>query len=157
MTETEISRLTISLLEISDRAERQHTAMLAIAAWMETYPPEQRHTELTPRSAISPIPSGRQISMRSVLRQRTSPSVAIKRNAHHTHPIPVPPVGCRPDLPYLLRRHTPHSPARLHPLAIVHNEQTDSCIRVIAFLRPTRDRVPAHVGTTPEHRSVSPA
>jgi hypothetical protein len=47
MTETEISTLTIPLLEMCDRAGRQHIAMLAIAGLMETYPPEQRHTELT--------------------------------------------------------------------------------------------------------------
>ena len=55
-------------------------------------------------SAISPQPSGRQISIRSVLRQRASPSVAINRN---THRIPVPPVGYRPDRPYPLCRNTP--------------------------------------------------
>ena len=57
-----------------------------------------------PGSAISQRPSGRQISIRSVLRQRASPSVAINRN---THRIPVPPVGYRPDRPYPLCRHTP--------------------------------------------------
>ena len=45
-----------------------------------------------------------QISIRSVLRQRAPSPVAINRN---THRIPVPPVGYRPDRPYLLPRHTP--------------------------------------------------
>ena len=51
--------------------------------------------KVNPRSAISPRPSGRQISIRSV-RQTAgiSHSVAINLN---THRIPVPPVGYRPD------------------------------------------------------------
>jgi hypothetical protein len=47
MTETEVSMLTIPLLEMCDRTGRQHIAMLAMAAWMETYSPEQRQSELT--------------------------------------------------------------------------------------------------------------
>ena len=46
-----------------------------------------------PRFAISPRPSGRQISIRSVLRQRASSPVVINRN---THRIRVPPVDYRP-------------------------------------------------------------
>jgi hypothetical protein len=52
-----------------------------------------------------------------VLRQRASPSVAINRN---THRIPVPPVGYRPDRPYLQCRHTPilrTLPPHQHPFA----------------------------------------
>jgi hypothetical protein len=47
MTETEISMLTIPLLEMCNRAGRQHIAMLAMAAWMETFPQKLRFAELT--------------------------------------------------------------------------------------------------------------
>jgi hypothetical protein len=52
----------------------------------------------------SPRPSGRQLSIRSVLRQRPSSPVVINRNNHR---IPVPPVGYRPDRSCLPCRHTP--------------------------------------------------
>jgi hypothetical protein len=45
----------------------------------------------------------RQISNRSVLRQRAPSPVTINRNTHRT---PVPPVGYPPDRPYPLCRHT---------------------------------------------------
>ena len=51
------------------------------------------------------LPAGK-ISIRSVLRQRASPSVAINRN---THRIPVPPVGHRPRLTVLSVSSYPHS------------------------------------------------
>ena len=63
-----------------------------------------RVLQVAPRFAISPRPSGRQISIRSVLRQRASSPVVINRN---THRIPVPPLGYRPDQSYLPCRHTP--------------------------------------------------
>ncbi len=55
--------------------------------------------KVNPRSAISPRPSGRwQIPIRSVLRQRASPSIAINRNTHRI-PVPRSATSTRPTVP----------------------------------------------------------
>jgi hypothetical protein len=47
MTEKEISQLVIPLLELCDRAGREHIAGLAMAAWIDTFPANERGYAMT--------------------------------------------------------------------------------------------------------------
>jgi hypothetical protein len=74
--------------------------------------------KLNPRSAISPIPSGRQISIRSVLGQRASSPIAINRNTlPFASPFPrsaIDPTDRTPVSSYPHSLDTPPSQADIH-------------------------------------------
>ena len=86
-----------------------------LCPWRSTYPKTSPLVERLPEAAwlrarsnpgsryCQDLPAG-QISIRSVLRQRSSSPVAINRN---THRIRIPPAGSRSNRSYLSWRHPP--------------------------------------------------